>query len=168
MFRRYFYRLCEYTSRFRLAYGMVEEVVSDVFINLWLRRNELTIKQIRGYLFAAAKNTALNYLKAVKPALTFDEIDDNRLVSDCSTDVELNIKDLEVEINQYTERLPPQQRKIFRLSKIEGFKTGEIAEILSLSPKTVNNHLIEASRFIFQHYKKEVLKPKGGDCCNYS
>ncbi|UII29912.1 sigma-70 family RNA polymerase sigma factor [Fulvivirga ulvae] len=157
LFQRNFLHLCEYASRFRLTPDMIEEAVSDVFINLWIRKDDLQIKQIRPYLFTSVKNTSLNHLKsALKPILSFDQVDDSLLASNSRTDAGLTINDLRSEIEQYVVQLPSQQQNVFRLSKVEGFETNEIAEMLSISPKTVSNHLVEACKSIARHYQKVI------------
>lgn len=157
LFKRYFHRLCEFADQFRLSPGMVEEVVSDVFINLWLKRHDLFVHQIKAYLYASTKNLAINRMDKKSQMIQLEDAVGEDFFSDADADRDLMVNDLRAKVDYWMNRLTPQQRHIFLLSRLEGFKTHEIADILSISPKTVSNSLTEASKFISKYYQQALL-----------
>jgi RNA polymerase sigma-70 factor (ECF subfamily) len=64
------------------------------------------------------------------------------------TEETLDLNQSQALLNEAIEQLPPQRKRVFLLSRQEGLSHNEIAERMNLSPKTVNNHLVEALRFI--------------------
>jgi RNA polymerase sigma-70 factor (family 1) len=128
-----------------------EEVVSDVFIKIWERRKTLEkIENLKVYLYVATKNVALNYIDKKKIA-SFSDIENfsNELKSAYSDPEELLItSDMMLLINKAILQLPPRCRLIFRLVKEDRMKYKEVAEILHISAKTVENQLAIAVRKI--------------------
>lgn len=149
LFFRHYHGLCEFVFHYLRNLDQSEEVVSDLFIHLWERRTELTIHgNPKAYLFAAARNRALNQLarerRRVEPLV---EIDENRIgSSDSRPDRPMLQREFEQAVDQLLDQLPPRRREIFRLCRLEGFAYKEIASILEISVRTVQNHMVLAVR----------------------
>lgn len=128
-----------------------EEIVSDVFIKVWQKRASLeSIENFKVYLYVATKNISLNYLGKTK-SLSFADIDDlsTELISTYSDPEQLLItSDMMVLINDAIGQLPSRCRLIFQLVKEDKMKCREVAEILQLSIKTVENQVAIAVRKI--------------------
>lgn len=154
LFDKYFQGLCDFSNKFLNNAFLAEEAVSDVFLNIWLKRGELEIKtSLKAYLFTAVKNQSLNYLK--KENNIYDDIevvDRNGTVSVLRTDDFFRYEELKEEINIILEKLPEKMRLVFKLSRIEGFTYKEIAEILSISVYTVQNHMVKATKYLSAEY----------------
>jgi RNA polymerase sigma-70 factor (ECF subfamily) len=131
-----------------------EEMVQDIFISLWNRKDELTITlSIEHYLIKAAKLKVIDYyrmLATAKHQTLIDcelcnllECDQNFLQHNDAIHKFLE-KDLEITV----QNLPLQCQKVYRLSREEQMSISEIAENLNISPKTVKNHLTKALNFI--------------------
>lgn len=121
-----------------------EEIVSDVFIRLWERRRELEkIGNLKVYLYVAARNTAFNYLDKQKrsPTNSIDDVDAEFISIYFDPEQLLVTADMLALIQRAIENLPPKCKLIFKLVKEDGLKYREVAEILSLSVKTVENQL---------------------------
>lgn len=128
------------------------DIVNDVFIKLWERHTKISPEiNIKSYLYKAVRNASLNHLKhrnvidsrhekIVESMLFMNEKWDN------DSDELLDI------INESIDKLPEQQKKIINM-KYKGMSHIEIAAELSISTKTVNNHIFSAYKFI----RKKVL-----------
>lgn len=149
---------------FRVAYQVVgdealaDDVVQEVFIHVWNKREELNITTtIEGYLVKATVNRALNLLSKNKKMPKVDIQDDVTLYIEKSHLSENNF-DQEVFqklVNASLDSLPPKCKSIFVLSRFEGMKNKEIAEHLGLSIKTVENQMTIALNKL-----NTELKPK--------
>ncbi|ANH79770.1 hypothetical protein A8C56_01195 [Niabella ginsenosidivorans] len=129
---------------------LAEEIVEDVFLKLWENRNTMvSINNFSHYMYTACKYAAINALKAKKK--TFEEIPgDDFWLDDTYKGPETDLISNENmnEILQAINQLPPRCRLIFRLVKEEGMKYQEVAQLLQLSVKTVENQMIIAIRKI--------------------
>ncbi|MGQ7869845.1 RNA polymerase sigma factor [Sunxiuqinia sp. sy24] len=126
---------------------VAEEIVSDIFMNLWNERQRLEhIQALRGYLHTAVRNNSLNYLRSKKnqPHLTLDEIESFHLEPlKCPETILIGQEQLD-QINQAIANLPPKNKIAFTLAKVNGLKYKEIAEIMDVSPRTIENHIASA------------------------
>ncbi len=129
---------------------LAEEVVEDVFLKLWENRNTMvSINNFSHYIYTASKYAAINALKARKK--TFEEITGDDFWLDYTyngPEADLISNENLKEILQAINQLPPRCRLIFRLVKEEGMKYQEVAQLLQLSVKTVENQMIIAIRKI--------------------
>ncbi|MCY1719479.1 RNA polymerase sigma-70 factor [Prolixibacteraceae bacterium Z1-6] len=130
---------------------VAEEIVSDVYVRIWKNREEiLNIQNLKSYLFICVKNGCLSHLRKMRneKIVLIDEYNDFLFLpvdgpEDDSTDKEVIAK-----IYQAIETLPPKCKLAFTLAKINGLKHKEIAEVMDVSEKTVNNHLVSAVKKI--------------------
>jgi RNA polymerase sigma-70 factor (family 1) len=121
-----------------------EEVVSDVFIKVWEKRKELEkIDNLKVYLYVSTRNIAFNYLDKQKRNATFSIDDFQADFTSVYFDPEqmLITADMLALIQKAIDHLPSKCRLIFKLAKEDGLKYKEIAEILNISPKTVENQI---------------------------
>lgn len=121
-----------------------EEIVSDVFIKVWEKRRELKkIENLKVYLYVTTRNMAFNYLDKQKRIPT-DHLED---IPAEFTSVYFDPEQLMITADMLTliqkaiDQLPPKCRMIFKLAKEDGLKYREVAEILNVSVKTVENQL---------------------------
>lgn len=122
-----------------------EEIVSDVFIKVWEKRKELPkIENLRLYLYVATRHIALNYLDKQKrrPTRPLDGFQHAELIS-VNLDPEqlLITADMMALLRKAIDQLPPKCKVIFKLVKEDGLKYREVAEVLGISVKTVENQL---------------------------
>ena len=147
-----------------LSYNMVrdhdaaKDVVQEVFLNLWKNRASVTFgDQIKHYLFKATAHLSINHLKAIHPHFSLDEMNDGVGITDPETDT-TSIKELKEKIAHAIDRLPPKCKIIFVLSRQQGLKYREIADILGISPKTVENQMGIALEKLREHLQPYVGK----------
>lgn len=141
---------------FRLAFCMLksrelaEEVTSDVMFKLWQKRWELLhIDNITVYALVIARNLSLNVLKqqAGKRMLSLDDVGANCVQDNSRSPEQILISSQNNDlIKQSIDALPTRCRLVFKLIKEEGLSYKEVGEILNISPKTVDAHLVTALR----------------------
>ena len=157
LFERYFLRLCEFSMFYVSNTALAEEVVSDVFVNVWVNRKKIVIKtNLKAYLYASVRNRSINYfIREQRKNETFQDLyKEPDAISENSPHVELSLMELENAIESLIQQLPPKRQLIFRLNRIYGLKYKEIAELLSISVNTVQNHMVKAIEFMMKHYPK--------------
>ena len=146
--------LLQFALSFVRNQEIAEELVSDVFVKIWHKRAELpNIQNLKSYLFISVKNSCLSHLRKMKneKVVFIDEYNDFLFAVTESNDNEVIEKELLNKIYEAIEELPPKCREAFSLAKINGFKHREIAEIMNISEKTVNNHLVTALKKITEN-----------------
>jgi RNA polymerase sigma-70 factor (family 1) len=144
LFHKLNHRLIQFCVLYVHQVEVAEEIVSDVFIKCWQNRKRMVeILNLETYLFVAVKNHSLNYIKKYSN-IHFVPVEDTRdfeLVNVSDPQKELEIKELAFKMDQAVLTLPLQARLIFRLIKEDGMKYKEVAEILNISPRTVQTQL---------------------------
>ncbi|HVW97216.1 MAG TPA: RNA polymerase sigma-70 factor [Mucilaginibacter sp.] len=146
---------------YRLAFRFLkdkeqsEEIVQEAFINLWLSRDKLDPEgDLWLYLYVIAKRLSLNALRQIGKSSNLIEKLLHRISELQNTTEEVVLAhDLEHYAETIIEKLPRQQKLVFKLSRIEGLSHKEIAEQLHISPNTVKNHMVEALKTLKSHLK---------------
>ena len=130
------------------SYTASKDLVQDVFLRVWLYRDKLPeLRQFRSWLLRIAYNRAFHYLRQQKVQEAGIDTYINKYGITGETDQTregANIQSLQQVIRQAVIEMPPQQKKIYQLSREEGLKIPEIAEKLGLSASTVKNTLVRA------------------------
>lgn len=156
-------RLYQFSFSFVKSKAVAEEVVSDVFLKVWINRSELVnIQNIKAYLFKSTYNTSLNYLDEIKRknAVSLDDLEVDLGVDLICPETELINKELKSIIEQAIEDLPPRCKMIYKLAKVEQMKYKDIGELLDISVKTINHQLSIAIKKIGETIKS-YLNEKG-------
>jgi RNA polymerase sigma-70 factor (family 1) len=146
------YRDRIYSIAFRLTHSafLAEEIVQDVFMTIWVKRVQLAeIQSFKAYLFIVARNGAYQVLKRMarnyKTGALTEEA--GSLVSNDTENYILG-KEYTNLLRAAVDRLPNQQRQVYRLIKEEKLKREEVADLLHLQPETVKFHLAQAMKNI--------------------
>lgn len=132
---------------------IAEEIVSDVYVKIWNNRTDIVkINNLKSYLFICVKNGCLSHLRKIKndKLVLLDEYKDFHFIPVDGPEDDYLDKDVIKEIHKAIDALPPKCKLAFTLAKINGLKHKEIAEVMEVSEKTVNNHLVSAVKKITQ------------------
>jgi RNA polymerase sigma-70 factor (family 1) len=136
-FRQYFPGLCAYAHRFVPDIETAEEVVQEVFTQLWEKRAGLELKSsLKSYLFRSVHNRCLNQIRNEKVRVHHHQTHQTERPDASFYDPAI-VADVKHRVYEAIGRLPAQRGKIFRMSRFEALSYKEIAEKLELSPKTV-------------------------------
>ncbi|MBK6282899.1 MAG: RNA polymerase sigma-70 factor [Draconibacterium sp.] len=130
---------------------VAEEIVSDVYVKIWNNRSQLeSILNLKSYLFICVRNGCLSYLRKIKneKIISIDSISEFQFVQVEGSESDLIEKEKIEQIYAAIETLPCKCKMAFTLAKINGLKYKEIAEVLGVTEKTVNNHLVLAVKKI--------------------
>lgn len=149
LFKIFYQRLLNFCMYYIKHKESAEEIVSDIFVNLWMKRKELNhIRNLETYLFISVKNHSLNHIKQFSNyRVTYLEDGGvHALVNTSDPEKELEMRELIFKMDEAVNSLPPQCKIIFNLIKEEGLKYKQVAEILSLSPRTVETQLVRAMK----------------------
>jgi RNA polymerase sigma-70 factor, ECF subfamily len=152
VFRAHYTSLCAFSRKFVADPDAAEELVQDLFLNLWEKRAELTPTQsLRSYLFAAVRNSCLNHLKHLKVRARHQE-HSLALAPEFAEDPQaaLQAAELQARIGLAIDALPDRCGEIFKMSRFEGLKYQEIADQLALSPRTVEVQIGKALKLLRQ------------------
>lgn len=150
-----FNRFMEYYSSrlYYYAYGLLgqkeaaEEVVSDVFFEVWKSRKKLAqVESMNAWLQTITYRKSISYLRKEigKNEISFDELNDFFFEPIQSPDEEIISKEEVAAINSAIQKLPPKCKHVFFLAKIEGLPYIKIAEMLHITVQTVNYHIAYA------------------------
>jgi RNA polymerase sigma-70 factor (family 1) len=123
-----------------------EDLVQELFIDLWAKRNTLNITSLEWYLKVAVKNRVLMYIRTQKATLDISVIE--TLTDKYTTDSQLLQHDISRVLNQSVANLPEKCRHIFTLSRMDYLSNKEIAARLNISIKTVENQITIALRYL--------------------
>src|SRR5690606_6310630 len=106
------------------------EIVHDIFLNLWLKRESLKIGCFKGYIIASARYHVFRYLKNAKriPLEYHETLEQVKLVSSNDGDLSIRYQELQEEVEGHIDHLPKRCREIFTLSRMDHLSNDEIAE----------------------------------------
>ena len=143
LFKTYYTELCRFAHKYVRDETASEEIVQEVFINIWERRSELNINSsIKAYLYTAIRNRSFNYIKLQLPKeQKKTDVDVLSTFEADNDEEELLLEDLKVYVNEAIEALPKKCKAIFVMSRNAGMTYKEIAEELDISVKTVENQI---------------------------
>ena len=147
LFDHYYPRLLNYAYYFLESKSAADEAISSVFIGLWNHRTQLDkIENFDGYIFRSVKNKALSCLRDIHRLheVELASGDFNLAKTVDSPESKLITKELRKELLNALDELPPRCRVIFELVKQDGLKYKEVAELLEVSIKTVENQMGKA------------------------
>lgn len=156
IYNHYSKELFFYAFRILNENNVCEDVVQNVFLDLWVKRKTLRIENLKAYLYRCVKNQVLNKIRDRK--ISDEELTRINIIDlgmDSSGHIEFD--DLEKILNQQVSALPTRCRQIFELSRFEHMSNKEIAEKLGISVQGVKNQISKALMRIRQQLMDEEI-----------
>lgn len=145
LFRKYYEPLYRFAGRYVKDPQIAENLVQDVFVIIWSKRENWHItSNVKSYLYTAVRNHALNFLKRDKRLLNMEEGTDYADSDIRPPDQELMDKEMATAVHNAINKLPPRCRQIYVMHRYDELKYTEIAEILSISINTVKTQMKRA------------------------
>lgn len=150
IYRHYTKRLFPYVQKLVKTPELAEELIQDIFVQLWINRHIfLNVQHPTSYLFSIANRQSLKYLKKVaSDARILKSITDYAEPSRNDTEEQIILRESVEAIDMAVTQLPDQRRLIWKLSRDEGLSHEQIAERLSISKNTVKNQMVHALRHV--------------------
>ncbi len=147
LFFKYYASLCTYVATIITDSTTAEDIVQDLFVKLWSDRKKIVIyKDIKHYLFRAAKNSAMNFLRAEKYR---KKAMDNLEIPDFFEETEdSNQEEFLQKLEECIDKLPERSKQVLLLNRFEKLKQKEIGERLNISVKTIKNQLWKSLQYL--------------------
>jgi len=151
--------LCRYAIYYLQDDNAAQSIVNDLFLQIW--SSSRNIENIKSYLFRSVKNACLNALALQKRTpISYFETEALISASDSSAfSKSVNESSDKIDfLQKVISTLPPRRQLVFRMHRIEGFSYAEIAELLEISTRTVEDHLSKSMSYIHAACKHLVHK----------
>jgi RNA polymerase sigma-70 factor (ECF subfamily) len=149
LFDLYYEQLVAFACYYLSDQDAAENIVQDVFVNIWKKRKKINLKSsIKVYLYSATKKNALRYLR--------DKKNRKKFVQHLSPDLEVQhlphdtaeYHELVSAIEQAIQSLPEKGRLIFCMNRFDHLSYSEIARVLNISVNTVEAHMVRNLRHL--------------------
>lgn len=142
-------KLARFIWQFVRSTDVAEELVQQLFCNIWEnRKNWKPEKSVKPYLYAAARNQAIGYLRHRRLETIWEGDEEMADTIQTSPYDELHVADFSKTVQQAIEDLPDRCRIIFRLHREDGLTYAEIAGFLGISIKTVETQMGRALKVL--------------------
>ena len=158
LFKRY------WRTAYNMAYARVrskevtEEIVQDLFVNLWDKRTALSINNMSSYLYIAIKHKVLNFIESQLVHQKYWDYHKTFILrQEDATERTVEYNELLEVIEERMGSLPEKSQKVFRLNRLEGRSISETADILKLSRKATQYHLTRSLKEMRLHLKDYIL-----------
>ena len=153
LYYRYFPMLIRFAWYRLHSADMAKELVQELFYRIWIKRNNLNPdKSIKAYLYKSLNNLIINHSKlSSSKTISLDDIKRKKFYAD-----EENKLELRIDIEEGIKKLPDKIKTVYLLSRIEGYKYDEIADICGISIKAVEKRMSRALNILRRIFKKNI------------
>ena len=149
------YRKRIYTVALQYLHSEIqaEDAVQEIFLKLWRLEENLTgIRNLEAYLLQLTKHKCLNMMRRRKLENFYIEpLDEAHDFSDSDTEDQILLNDTRKIVNEGIAMLPPQQKLVYQLCRLQDLKYEKVGEKLNISPETVRSHLKLALKSLRAH-----------------
>lgn len=144
LFYDFYPSLCVFAQRYISSPETCEDIVQETFYNLWKNRKKTEItSSFRNLLITSVKNNCVDYLRRQSVRQIHSERHSCQEIIDTPEEI-YTISELEKMLKMALDRLPPNIRKAFEMSRFENMTYNKIAEDMDVSPKTVEAYISKA------------------------
>ena len=157
IFTSYYEQLFNYILSIVKSKQVAEELVMDVFLKIWLGKEIIPrIEKFNAFIFRVAHNKSIDFLRSVARDPKFQDLlwEQIQLSNNTPADSIMMVREYEAKLREAVSLLSPQKKKIYQMSRDENMTHDDIAVQLNLSRHTINNHIVEAQRFIRTYLTK--------------
>ncbi|RYG11366.1 MAG: RNA polymerase sigma-70 factor [Chitinophagaceae bacterium] len=152
----FFQRLLLASAKYVDDISVSEEIVQNVFLKIWENPEDLAqINSLPSYLYRSVINASINYVNRQKNIAQHHQ----KIAADFTEEYLIDLdeeNELIVLLHAEIDKLPPQCKKVFKLNRFERLKYKEIALMLDISERTVENHIATALKTL----RKSLLEKK--------
>lgn len=147
IYRQYWSGLYIYSFNVLRERELCEDIVQEVFTDLWERKHDVQILDLKCYLYQSVKYQIFNHFR--KSKYRKELLAEFAMITAEPGPADANeMQELKTQMKEVVSKLPERRRIIFEMSRNEGLSNKEIAESLDISPQTVKNQLSVALEFI--------------------
>ncbi len=150
LFNEYYPKLTIFAKKYVDELEVAKEIVQDFFVHLYEKHDSLSINtSLKSYLFRSVHNRCINYIQAQKTRTKYAEfVIKSQAEHESSIEQEVDKSELEHALFKAIGDLPARCQEIFKLNRFEGKTNDEIAELLSLSKRTVETQISKALKIL--------------------
>ena len=144
IFRVYFTRLVSFAGTKLGSQALAEEMVQEVFLQIWTRREQWVVERsLAAYMFRAVRNRVLNARRSIRLEVSYAAAAACEIEIETSEQCDDGLRDAEIAaaLAHALALLPERPRQVFLLSRRQGLSYAEIAEVLGIAVKTVEMHM---------------------------
>lgn len=158
IYQNYYTALCVLAIRIIKIQEEAEEIVQEIIVNLWNKRESINItKNLKAYLFQSVHNNALNHLKKQNRENNYTiSISEHLQEVYANQSEKILVNELETIVKEAIEKLPEQTKSIFKQSRFEGLKYSDIAKNENLTIKGIEFHMSKALQFLKTELKEHL------------
>ena len=140
LFREYHPRLCSFAYRFTGSREIAEELVQEAFLYVWQHRETLDVRDsMKTYLFSSVRNASVSWLRHERVvSQSTGQITELFRRSSDTADRAIESTERIAAVRAAIARLPEGSRMVLTLHREQGMTYREIADVLGISPKTVD------------------------------
>jgi RNA polymerase sigma-70 factor (ECF subfamily) len=153
LFRTFYAPLVSYATRILFAPDLAEEVVQEVFLAIWKNHATLPAENLSAYLYGAVRRSSTSHLRHAQVEKRWRErvaLGENILPigATAAADERTRFNELIAAVRVAVEELQPRMRQAFLLRRQHGLSYNEIAQVMGITPKTVEVHIGAALRVL--------------------
>lgn len=158
LFREFYKPLLIYANRFIQDGAEAEEIVQNLFFNLWKNKETLNINiSVSSYLYSAVRNNSFQYLKREKIKSKYEQYLKYNSAESTQPIEQIKYNELHNRLYQVMNDLPERCQEIFKLNRFKGLKYQEIADQLEISIKTVEANMSKALKHLRKNLSEFTL-----------
>ena len=158
IYRRYSERIFLAAFKKVRSKETAEELVQNLFISLWAKREQQQIHKLEAYLQTAIRYQVIDFIRSKILHDRYAQITKDQLaVDENPSESKLLLQELSLAIDNTIKKLPQKTQEIFRLSRYEHRSVKEIAQSMNLSEKAVQYHVTQSLKFMRSHLKEFML-----------
>lgn len=145
LFMHYQPKLLHFLYGFIKDIELARDMAQDIFLSLWNDKHKLSeVRSFQAYLFRIAKCAICNHYDHLVVSERFITEQLHKPVHTEYIEERIFASQLQRMIDETVDRMPPQRKTIYRMSRIEGISNADIAKKLNINKRTVENHLTSA------------------------
>jgi RNA polymerase sigma-70 factor (ECF subfamily) len=159
LYQRHAAELHSYIYLFTRSKEDTEEILQDVFLKIWEKRQHLlSVENFKGYIFRMTRNMILNYLQRVVPRVKPVALNEEMAIANTEDAADqLLFKQHYALALKAIDQLPTRRKEVFNLALQEGLSFKEIAEKLGISVSAVKQHYYASVTFIREHLQQHLV-----------
>ncbi len=158
LFREFYKPLFIHANRILQDGAEAEEIVQDLFFNIWKNRQNLNINiSASSYLYSAVRNNCLQFIKRKKIKGKYEIYLKGQNHQSIEPIEHIKYNELHARLYKVMDDLPDRCQQIFKLNRFQGLKYQEIADQLEISIKTVEANMSKALKHLRKNLSEFML-----------
>lgn len=144
LFFDFYPSLCVFAQRYISSPETCEDIVQDTFFHIWKNRKKIKItSSLRNFLITSVRNNCIDYLRKQSTRQSYVEKHSSQDITDTPEEL-YSIRELEEMLYTALNQLPYHVRRAFEMNRFENMTYNQIADEMSVSPKTVEAYISKA------------------------